>query len=70
VQFDENNPVHLQIIDVIRIGRRLVATAIGFRAWMWAGGVECFGGRGVFLTHPDHRGQQICGTSNRCANGV
>ena len=56
----ENNPVDPQTIDIIRIGRRLVATAIGFRVRMWAGGVECFGeARGMFLTHPEHRGQRI-----------
>jgi hypothetical protein len=47
-------------IDIIRIGDKLVATAIGFRLRMWAGGFECFGeARGMFLTHPDFRGRRI-----------
>jgi hypothetical protein len=47
-------------IDFIRIGGKMVGLHAGFLLKMWMGGIDCIGeGRGEWVVHPDHRGQNL-----------
>jgi hypothetical protein len=48
------------VIDLIRIGPRLVSIVAGFSLPMWMGGIECAGeGRGTWIVHPEYRGRNL-----------